>query len=363
MYRHTYVEVDLDSIRNNIEKIINKCNNYDYYFGVVKADSYGHYSNEVIKRIIDSGINYLAVATLDEALEIRKCFVDIPILVLGIVDLKFIDICINNNITICLSNKEYVSKLSNCQNISNLKAHFKINTGMNRLGFSNIDDFKNSYLLIKDKINVEGIFSHIYNAMNENTTTIQIDLFRSFVNLVDVKIIHLFASDAMLNYDKIDICNGVRLGISMYGLCENTALKLESTFRLISEVVQINENVSGTLGYNGTYNINEGDRIAVIPIGYADGFIRGNKGNYVYINDKKYTIIGNICMDMLFVLVDSDIKVGDKVYLIRDNEHLLEISNYLNTISYEVMCLISKRVPRVYINNSNYNDLESNKII
>lgn len=349
MYRHTYVEVNLGNIKNNISKIINKCNSYEYYFGVVKADSYGHYSNKVISSIIDAGVNYLAVATLDEAMEIREDFKDIPILILGIVDLKFIDICIKNNITICLSNKEYVEKLSKLDNINSLKVHFKINTGMNRLGFNNIDDFKYSYDLIKDKVCVEGIFSHIYNAVNKNDTYKQIYLFKIYCDLVDVKITHLFASDAMLLYDKCDFCNGCRLGISMYGLSENKDINLDTTFKLISEVIQINENVTGTLGYNGTYNIREGDRIAVIPIGYADGFVRKNKGNYVFINDKQYKIIGNICMDMLFVLVDDNVKVGDKVYLIKDNEHLIEISNYLDTIPYEIICLISKRVPRVYI--------------
>ena len=349
MYRHTYVEVNLNNISSNIKKIINRCNNYEYYFGVVKADSYGHYSNKVVDTIISSGINYLAVATLDEALEIRKDIKDIPILILGIVDLKYIDICINNNITICLSNKEYVEELNKIDNINNLKVHFKINTGMNRLGFSNIDDFKYSYDLIKDKINVEGIFSHIYNAVNKEDTYKQVYLFKVYSDLVDVKIRHLFASDALLLYDRPDFCNGCRLGISMYGISEAKDIELDTTFKLISEVIQINEEVSGTLGYNGTYNIREGDRIAVIPIGYADGFIRKNKGNYVYINDNKYQIIGNICMDMLFVLVDSNVKVGDKVFLIRDNEHLKEISDYLDTIPYEVLCSISKRVPRVYI--------------
>ena len=154
----------------------------------------------------------------------------------------------------------------------------------------------------------------------------------------------------MLLYEKCDFCNGCRLGISMYGISEAKDIEFDNTFKLISEVIQINEDITGTLGYNGTYNIREGDRIAVIPIGYADGFIRRNKGNYVYINNNKYKIVGNICMDMLFVLVDSNVKVGDKVYLIKDNEHIIEIANYLDTIPYEIICLISKRVPRIYIN-------------
>ena len=135
----------------------------------------------------------------------------------------------------------------------------------------------------------------------------------------------------------------------MYGLQEVDGIELDNTFKLVSEVIQINENITGTLGYGGTYDIKPGDRIAIIPIGYADGYIRKNKGNYVYINDNKYQIVGNICMDMSFVLVDSNVKVWDKVYLIKDNEHLREIAKYLDTIPYEVICLISKRVERRYI--------------
>ena len=350
MYRNTYVEVNLDNISSNVSKIISKYNNYDYYFGVVKADSYGHYSNKVVRSVIDGGCNYLAVSSLEEALEIRKEIRDIPILVLGIVDVEFIDVCIKNRITITISSKEYVEMLVYYPDVAGLKVHLKVNSGMNRLGFNNTEDFLFSYnTLIDNNIIVEGIYSHIYDPLNEENTNKQISLFKEFVDLVKVDIVHLFASDALLKYDKVDFCNGVRLGIAMYGLQEVDGIELDNTFKLISEVIQINENITGTLGYGGTYDIKPGDRIAIIPIGYADGYIRKNKGNYVYINDNKYQIVGNICMDMSFVLVDSNVKVWDKVYLIKDNEHLREIAKYLDTIPYEVICLISKRVERRYI--------------
>ena len=350
MYRNTYVEVNLDNISSNVSKIIDKYNNYDYYFGVVKADSYGHYSNKVVRSVVKGGCNYLAVSSLEEALEIRKEIRDVPILVLGIVDLEYIDVCIKNKITITISSKEYVEMLVYYPDIEGLKVHLKVNTGMNRLGINNKDDFLLVYnALIENNVIVEGIFSHIFDPLNEENTNKQIELFREFSDLVKVDIVHLFASDSLLKYDKPDFCNGCRLGIAMYGLQEVDNLELDNTFKLVSEVIQINEDISGTLGYNGSYELKEGDRIAIIPIGYADGYIRKNKGNYVYINDNKYKIVGNICMDMLFVLVDSSVNVWDKVYLINDNNHLKEIAKYLDTIPYEVICLISKRVERRYI--------------
>jgi alanine racemase len=220
---------------------------------------------------------------------------------------------------------------------------------MNRLGFSNIDDFKYSYDLIKDKVNVEGIFSHIYNAVNKEDTYKQIYLFKVYSDIVDVKIRHFFASDALLLYEKPDFCNGCRLGISMYGIIDYKDIKFKPTFSLYSEVVQINDVENETVGYNGRYKVNGKEKIAVVSIGYADGIIRKNTGRYVYINGKKYQIVGNVCMDMLFVKVDDTVKVGDKVTVIKDIEHIKEIANHLDTITYEVICSISKRVPRINI--------------
>lgn len=135
----------------------------------------------------------------------------------------------------------------------------------------------------------------------------------------------------------------------MYGLIDYENIEFKSTFSLYSEVIQINDVENGVVGYNVAYKVNGKEKIAVVSIGYADGVIRKNTGRYVYINDKEYKIVGNICMDMLFVKVDDSAKVGDKVAIIKDIEHIKEIANYLDTITYEVICSVSKRVPRIYI--------------
>ena len=136
----------------------------------------------------------------------------------------------------------------------------------------------------------------------------------------------------------------------MYGFTSDKDLNLKSTFSLHSRVIQINNLKKGDkVGYNGIYVAEGNEKIAVVPIGYADGVIRKNTGRDVYINDKRFPIVGNICMDMLFVKIDDSVKVNDEVVLLKDINHIEEVADYLETIPYEVMCLVSKRVPRIYV--------------
>lgn len=351
--RNTYAEINIKNIKNNVEKIIQHYNDYTYYIGVIKADCYGHDGLETVKAIIDGGCNYLAVATLDEALIVRKTFKNIPILCLGPVPSKHIDLCISNNITITINSLEYLKELDK-YDLSNIKVHIKLNTGMNRLGISSIDELKTVISILNNKkVFIEGIYTHLYNADNKDIYEKQLNIFKELIDSIDIdniKIIHMSASDGIVNYSKPKFINGCRLGIIMYGFTKNKDLKLQSTFSLYSEIIQINTlNNGDTVGYNGIYRGQEGDKIAIIPIGYADGIIRKNTGRYVYINDKKYTIVGNICMDMLFVKIDDSVHLHDKVVLLKDITHIEEVARHLDTIPYEVMCMIGKRVKREYI--------------
>lgn len=353
MYRNTYVEINLKNIEENVKRLIEKCGGYKYYFGVVKADCYGHDDIKTVKSIIKGGCNYLAVATLEEALEIRKQITEIPILCLGVISVEFIQECIKNNITITVNNEEYLKKLIE-QKHDNLKVHIKINTGMNRLGTNNKSEFNNMYrMIINSNLVLEGIYTHIYSPLNKEITLKQFKKFEqitSDINLKEIPIIHVSASDATIIYPKLPYANGCRLGIAMYGLTDSKNIELLPTFSLYSEIIQINDVCNETVGYNGNYKVNGKEKIAVVPIGYADGIIRKNTGRDVFINGKPYNIVGNICMDMLFVRVDDKVKVKDKVVIIKDIEHIQRIARYLDTIPYEVICSIGKRVPRVYIN-------------
>ncbi len=340
MHRNTYVEVNLKSIYNNIKKVIEEVPSYQYYFGVVKADGYGH-GKEIIETLLKAGINYLAVATLDEALVIRKQFSTIPILCLGYIAVDYLDLCEQQNITITVPSLEYAESILNRK----VKCHIKIDTGMHRLGISKKEDYIKTYEILKNQ--VEGVYTHIYNA--PISTESQVDMFEEIVvNKEDISIIHICASEAMLFHSKRSFENGCRLGIIMYGLLESK-INFESTFKLVSEIIQIQELKEGeTLGYGGTYKALKNTKIGVIPIGYADGIIRKNSGRTIYIHNRPYPIVGRICMDMLFVEIDDTISVHDKVEIIKDNHHIMEISNYLETIPYEVICSIGKRVPRIW---------------
>ncbi len=348
MYRKTYANIYLKNIKDNVNKIIEKYNDYKYYIGVVKADSYGHNGYEVVKAIIDGGCNYLAVSSLDEALEVREYF-DIPILCLGIINSKYISICEEKNIDVTVTNLDYLKEIKD----SNINIHIKIDTGMNRLGVKEKEEFNFMIEIINNSnLNLKGIYTHIYEASNKDNVDKQIDVFKSITKDIDlskIDMVHIAQSDTLINYPKIDFCNGCRLGIIMYGLTNND-LELKNTIELVSEIIEIKKLKKGdTVSYNGTYEASEDEIIGIVSIGYADGVNRHLKGSYVYINNKKYEIIGNICMDMLMVKIDESVKLNDIVCVYKDIEHIKVLSEYLNTIPYELICNISKRVERKYI--------------
>ncbi len=341
MYRNTYVEVNTSHLEKNVRKIIAANPNYQYYFGVVKANCYGH-GIDCISALLRGGINYLAVATLQEALEIREKKIQTPILILGYVPLEYLSLCRQNELTITVPSLEYAKKITD----KKVLCHIKINTGMNRLGISSKEEYEKTYELLKDQ--VEGVYTHIYKASDKTSLEQQVDRFEEMIeHTKDIPIIHIRASEATVHSPKREFENGCRLGIVMYNLIENP-YSLEDTFSLVSEIVQIQELKKGdTLGYDGAYMALKDTKIGVVPIGYADGILRKNEGRDVYIHGKRYPIVGHICMDMLFVEIDDTIQLHDSVEIIKDSNHIIEIANYLETIPYEVICNVGIRVPRM----------------
>lgn len=292
------------------------------------------------------GANYLAVSSLEEALKIRK-ITNTRILVLEPIDTKYIDKAHKNNITLTISSLEYLNKVKNKE----FTCHLKINTGMNRLGISSNKELNEVYKIIKDSnIKLEGIYTHIYKSSDKILTEKQFKCFESITKDIDLnefEIIHIPNSETITNYKKKDYVNGCRMGIIMYGFSNN--LNLDSVFTLKSRIIEIKHiKREDTVGYDGNYKATKDELIGIVPIGYADGIIRKNTGRYVYINNNRYQIVGNICMDMLFVLIDKNVKLNDEVLIIKDNNHINEIANYLDTINYEVMCDVSSRVERKY---------------
>ena len=347
MIRKTYELINLKKLENNVRTIVNSSTNYKYHIAVVKANCYG-LGIKCVKSILLGGANYLAVSSLEEALKIRK-ITNTKILVLEPIDIKYIDKAHQNNITLTISSLDYLEKIKDkC-----FTCHLKINTGMNRLGINNKEELNEVYKIIKNSnITIEGIYTHIYKSSDKVLTEKQFKRFENITKDIDLnefEIVHIPNSETITNYKKKDYVNGCRMGIIMYGFSNN--LNLESVFTLKSRIIEIKHiKKDDTVGYDGNYKATKDELIGIIPIGYADGIIRKNTGRYVYINNKQYKIVGNICMDMLFVLIDENVKLNDEVLIIKDNNHINEIANHLDTINYEVMCSISNRVNRKYTN-------------
>ena len=245
LIRNTGLEVNLKNLAKNLRMLNRRHQQYEYRFAVVKADCYGIGScAKVIKTIVENGCNYLAVATLEEALEIRKR-VDTPILCLGVVSSQYIETCIQNDITVTIPSVDYLEEILKENDGDGLKVHLKINTGMNRLGVSSNNEALKAVGLIKlNHIKLEGIFTHIYDAENAERYLKQLEKFVEIIdgiNLEKVKIIHIAASEAVMNYTKPHFVNGCRFGLVMYGFTDKKALRLRNVIELYSEVVQINE--------------------------------------------------------------------------------------------------------------------------
>lgn len=400
MYRKTYVEINIDNLKNNVKNIINYYNNYEYYFGVVKGNCYGHGTTHVINELIESGINYLAVSSLEEALEIRKINKEIPILSLEPIRLEYLDICIKNNITITVHDYNYAKELINKKIDKKIKIHLKIDSGMNRLGFKEKEQLNEIYNKFKNKenIEIEGIFTHFATlGINDKEWDNQLENFKkitSDINLKEIPIVHLYKSTAFINHPKLDFANGIRLGIAMYGyysepkyntkgiknklraikrkinkkknnISKTTTklpIELKPAFKMYTEIMQVKKIKKGEfVGYGAMYRAKQDEIIGIMPVGYDDGIFRKSKGRDVEINNKKYKIIGDIGMGMTAAKIDNTVKMYDKVTLIGDEVPIKYVAIHNGTTIYETMCNIGKQIPRVYVKDNEVIAIEEEK--
>lgn len=369
LFRKTYTLINLDYLKYNINNIIKKYNNYTYYFGIVKANAYNHGDVEISKELIKNGINYLGVSSLDEALNIRKKIKEINILIMSPIDYNQIKIASKNNITITINSINYLKSIINTKH--KIRVHIKLDTGMNRLGIKDNKELIDTINLIKSNKNIiiEGLYTHMANADSEDKTFYekQIKKFNNITKNIDLnifKIIHIGNSSTLLNHKKLKYINGIRIGLIMYGIkpFDTNIIDLKPILSLHSKVIQIKEiNKDEYVGYNLNYKAKKKEIIAIVPIGYADGIIRKNTNRYVEINNNKYKIIGNICMDMLIIKIDNKVKIDDDVIIIGNTIDCNYIAKHLNTINYEVICSISDRVHKIYIKNKKIIKSKSNR--
>lgn len=347
-YGGSTVEINLSNIKKNTEKIIARCPGYDYRFGVVKAEAYGH-SLEAVQAVLDGGCNYLAVSSLDEAVRIRNDYDSVPILAFFPIDVKYADVYEKYSITASVDSAESLCVLKE----RNIKVHIKADTGMNRFGFKDKKNFAEAVHTAASYGILEGAYTHLYKACNRDITQKQTSLFKSFIDeagSVKIPVIHVYNSEALLYYDKLDYANGMRVGDLLYALTSDKTLGFQSAFSLKTNVMKIKKLMRGeTIGYDGIFKADEDNTyIAILPIGYANGIIRHNTGRAVYIGNKAYTIVGNVCMSVMFIKVDETVHEGDEVYVLRDSYHVMQTAEYLKTVPTDVICGIDANIKRVF---------------
>ncbi|MGX7079885.1 alanine racemase [Gemella parahaemolysans] len=367
--RPTKLRVDLDALLNNYNKL-NSLNIEKIGLAVVKADSYGLGAKVIARHLYENGVRHFATATLEEALELKDIIKDSMILVLGVINPLNVKYAVENNISLTCPSREWLEDaLLQIQGFDKkLKIHVKIDTGMGRIGASELEELEEiNNLLASEKIDFEGIFSHYSNAdgENDNYDNYQTENFERSIKVFThkPKYIHIENSAGTVKYsDREDQYNLSRIGITLYGCypSENIEkldkIKLESVASLVSKVTHVKKFSKGQrLGYGISYEAKEDEYIATIPVGYADGILRRAQGFKIKVGSENCEIVGRVCMDQLMVRCSESIKVGDDVLIFGENNgqkiSVDDFATYQDTISYEIFCCINKRVPRVYYKN------------
>ncbi|WP_187885683.1 alanine racemase [Helicobacter pylori] len=374
--RASFVEVNTASLRHNFSTVKSIIPKDACVMAVVKANAYGAGALKASEIFLQEGANYLGVATLDEALELRSHFSKTPILILGYSPNANASMLIDNDLSVMIFSLEQAEVFSQMalKAKKRLKIHLKIDTGMHRLGLE--PNFKSIEIIKKIRalkgLEVEGIFTHLSNADAKIKTHAknQMKAFNAFLEqLLDQKIEfqyrHAYNSAGILS-----LCNGnenrllnlYRPGIMLYGFYPSNGMKescptiLKNVISLKAQIVQIRSVKKGEfIGYGEHFYTNEETLVGVLALGYADGLMRalGNRIQ-VAINNQLAPLIGKVCMDQCFVKLNNiQAKEGDEVILFGDKSakanDASEIAMLLNTIAYETISTLSKRLERVYI--------------
>ncbi len=360
--RGTYAEVNTENFLRNIHEISKRSG--IHVAPVLKADAYGHGAVKLAHVCEENGIGFLVVAFLEEGIEIRESGVLLPILVLNYFDTKYAKEAIFNDLSITIFSKAQKDAIStHLGDDDKLKVHLNVDTGMGRLGSTFDEAFELYDEIQKDKKFIfEGIYTHFSAAddPSDQFNTRQVNQFNEFLKKIKrPKYVHISNSAAITCLD-LKIGNISRVGIAAYGLQPSTKVKTDylkpvmsvhSTVAFIKSIDQ-----SRSIGYGHTFIAPQKMKVATIPFGYADGLPRSlsNKG-CVLLNGKRAKILGRVSMDQIVVDVSNieGVKIGDDAVIIgksgNDEITAEEIAELDGTINYEIVCGISKRVPRIYI--------------
>lgn len=375
-FKRTWAEVYLDRLENNLNVCRSFLKGNTEIMAVVKANAYGHGDNAVAPFLQEQGVKWFAVSNTCEALHLRNYGISGNILILGYVLPEEVKILCDNDIIQAVTSLDHAQQLSKeVPDGKSLRVHIKIDTGMGRIGLrhENVSEYADEIaeILSVEGISVEGIFTHLSVADSDDEDDVdytkrQRELILAISNElkkrgINIPYVH-FLNSAGATYYSDERSALARFGIMLYGLHPNHALALPVPLKPVMELKTIVSHVKtieegGNVSYGRTFKAEKPTKVASLTVGYADGYSRllSSKGE-VLINGKRAKIIGRICMDQTMIdVTDIDVKVGDVATLFGtdsgDSISADDLADIYGTIGYEVICGISKRVPRVIIRN------------
>lgn len=357
----TWAQVDLSALEENYHTLRGLLAEDCKFLGVVKANGYGHGAVAVAKKLEDLGCDYLAVACLSEAMELRREKLSLPILILGVTPERFVEDVLRHDLVQTVESVEQARVLSDAAEKLGLRArvHLKVDTGMSRLGFfweRAVEETEAVFAM--PHVEVEGIYTHFAAADEDETyTMLQLERFLSVTDTLaqrghTIPLRHCASSAAVLNFPCTHL-DMVRPGIALYGHVPAAGMEhicpLRPVMTLKTRVAAVRTLPAGTaVSYGCTATLSKDTTLAVLPVGYADGLPRAlsNQGE-VLIHGKRCPIVGRVCMDMCMVALDNapETQAGDEVTVYTD---VAAAAAQAGTICYELLTGLSERVPRVY---------------
>lgn len=367
--RPTWAEINLGALTYNFNQVRKLVGKDVRVMVVVKGNAYGHGIVKISKTLAELGVDYLGVATIDEALLLRRKRIQKPVLVLGSVLPDEVDAALKNNITLTLANDELLEVIERKAKSlkKTAKVHIKVDTGMGRIGLWHEDEAASfaDKVAISESIEVEGVYTHFSAAARDKVyTAYQVESFGKFIGQLlnrgfKIPYRHAANSIATVNLKKSHL-NLVRPGLIIYGMYPKRGFKrlinLKPVLSLKTKIVYVKRVPPGrSISYGRTYVTQDNTKIATLPIGYADGYgrILSNKAEAL-IKGERAPVIGKVTMDQTMIDVGhiKNVKIGDEVVLIGrqgSNEITTEkLARLAGTIPYEIVCSITDRVPRIY---------------
>lgn len=370
-YRHTKAEIDLDKLSYNYKQVKEFISPSTKFMGVVKADAYGHGAVEVGKHLEAQGIDFLAVAVLDEAVELREAGVSCPILLFSPIEPETIPVAIEKDIAITVFSEEIAEAVNTYANElkKTVSIHLKIDSGMGRIGARSKEEaLRLVQLMTSDFIHFEGIYTHFAEAENTENPAYTHQQYAFFISVIDFlkdnqftfELHHCANTAATLLYPDYHM-DMIRTGISLFGYHPDKTLEdkidLKPIMKISTQAAAIKEvNKGETIGYGRTYSTYQGEKIATLTIGYADGIPRELSNRWFFTSKgEKAKIVGRICMDQMMVEVTHipDFTKDDELVFIGDPKagypSIYTMADMTDSFHYEILCGIGKRIPRVYV--------------